>query len=105
MSLGQFGWVDLARTKQLLFDVYHYQSADRKRPEGWVDVPSENILSLYYATYAVFAEGVAQKWDTTNAAVKQLIRKANDIATGALLETSVGRQMQAQGVPLTPQQP
>ena len=105
MILGQFGWVDLARTKQLLFDVYHYQSADRKRPEGWVDVPSENILSLYYATYAVFAEGVAQKWDTTNAAVKQLIAKANDIATGALLETSVGRQMQAQGVPLTPQQP
>jgi len=52
------GWLDLRRTEQLLFDVYHPESAARDRPRGWVDQPSANILSLYYVTYGVHGEVV-----------------------------------------------
>ncbi len=90
------GWIDLARTQQLLFDVYHPEAAARKRPEGWVDVPSENILSLYYITYAVWAQAEEQAGDTTSAAIRQLIGKANDIANRAMMETSFGRQLVAE---------
>jgi Protein O-mannosyl-transferase TMEM260-like len=50
------GWIDLRRTEQLLFDVYHPEAAARARPRGWIDEPSANILSLYYVTYGVFGE-------------------------------------------------
>ena len=50
------GWLDLRRTEQLLFDVYHPEAAARARPRGWVDQPSANILSLYYVSYAYHGE-------------------------------------------------
>jgi hypothetical protein len=50
------GWIDLPRTEQLLFDVYHPEAAARARPRGWIDPPSANILSLYYVTYGVYAQ-------------------------------------------------
>jgi len=96
------GWVDLARTQQLLFDVYHYQSADRNRPRGWVDIPSQNILSLYYITYAVWAQAAEQAGDTTSAATRQLIAKANDIANRVMMQTSFGRQIAAESASAPP---
>jgi hypothetical protein len=60
------GWIDLDRTEQLLFDVYHPESAARFRPRGWLDVPSQNILSLYYVSYAIFGEITAMTADSTD---------------------------------------
>jgi hypothetical protein len=41
------GYVNLPRTKSLLWDTYHWQTAVRNRPYGWVDPPSGTILQLY----------------------------------------------------------
>ena len=50
-----YGYVNLPRTTRLLFDVYHSDAAARQRPRGWVDKPSEGILSLYALTYYTMA--------------------------------------------------
>jgi hypothetical protein len=52
--LGRF--VDVARTTQLGFDVYHRAEAARPRRRGWVDRPSQNILLPYILTYDTIAE-------------------------------------------------
>jgi hypothetical protein len=56
-----FGWLDLARSERLLFDVYHPESAARDRPRGWPDPPSQNILALYYTTFSIYALAVEQQ--------------------------------------------
>jgi hypothetical protein len=45
------GYVNLPRTQKLLWDVYHWKSAARERPRGWVDQPSGSILQLYSVVY------------------------------------------------------
>jgi Protein O-mannosyl-transferase TMEM260-like len=55
-ALPGFGWVNVPRTKELAFDVYHVHAAARPRPRGWVDRPSEGILGLYGLTYAALAQ-------------------------------------------------
>lgn len=50
------GWINVPRTRELLFSVYHPESAARVRPRGWVDEPSSSILSLYAFMYAGFSE-------------------------------------------------
>jgi hypothetical protein len=45
------GYVDVPRTRTLLWDVYHWQTATRDRPFGWVDAPSGSILQLYAVVY------------------------------------------------------
>jgi hypothetical protein len=45
------GYLDLPRTEKLLWDVYHWKSAARGRPRGWVDQPSGSILQLYAVVY------------------------------------------------------
>lgn len=50
-SMQDMGWVDLPRTKALLFGVYHAHTAARYRPRGWIDVPSENIPATYAYLY------------------------------------------------------
>jgi hypothetical protein len=45
------GFLDLPRTQRLLWDVYHWKSAARDRPRGWVDQPSGSILQLYAVVY------------------------------------------------------
>ncbi len=52
----RLGWMDLDRTRSLLFDVYHSASVARRRPLGWIDKPSESMLIVYGLTYAVYAE-------------------------------------------------
>jgi hypothetical protein len=79
-----FGWLDVARSESLLFDVYHFESAVRTRPRGWPDPPSQNIPALYYSTYSLFALAVQQRGDTANADRQRLARQASDVATRAL---------------------
>jgi hypothetical protein len=45
------GYLNLPRTRKLLWDVYHWKSAARQRPRGWVDQPSGSILQLYSVVY------------------------------------------------------
>ncbi len=80
------GWIDIPRTEQLLFDVYHPEAAARDRPRGWVDPPSANILSLYYVTYGVFAQ-VAQ-------ALPDSVRRPETVRLGTMAEALAGRMLE-----------
>ena len=61
VALAGFGWVNLARSKALAFDVYHASSAARLRPRGWVDRPSEGILVTYGLIYQVLGQALQPK--------------------------------------------
>ena len=62
------GYVDLPRTTKLLFDVYHWKTATKDRPVGWVDPPSGSILQLYSVVYGGTSETLKQAGDTALAA-------------------------------------
>ena len=62
------GFVDVARTRELMWNAYRWESAARDRPRGWVDVPSGSILSLYALTYASGATLLRQAGDSVLAA-------------------------------------
>ncbi|HET7039616.1 MAG TPA: hypothetical protein VFH97_06995, partial [Gemmatimonadales bacterium] len=78
------GWMDLERTERLLFEVYHPESAARQRPRGWLDVPSGNIMSLYYFTYALFGEITALTADSTDGERARVSEVARSYATRIL---------------------
>ena len=86
------GWLDLRRTETLLFDVYHPEAAARARPRGWIDVPSENILSLYYVTYALFGDVLRQTADSADTEQLRLATLADSLAARILGNASYGRQ-------------
>ena len=67
-----FGYVNVPRTTQLLQEVYHAEGAARRRPRGWLDTPSEGILSLYGLTYYTMAQ-VLQGTNSATAARMQEI--------------------------------
>jgi len=75
LSAG-LGYLDLPRTKRLLWEVYHWKAAARDRPFGWVDAPSSSILSLYAIVYAGTADAMRQKGDTALAARADSVAKA-----------------------------
>lgn len=50
------GYVNLPRTERMMWDVYHWKSASRNRPRGWVDPPSASILQLYAVIYGGMSE-------------------------------------------------
>jgi len=83
--LQGLGWIDLPRTEQLLFDVYHPEAAARTRPRGWVDPPSANILSLYYVTYGVFGQIVQALPDSS--------RSPETARLGALADSLANRML------------
>jgi hypothetical protein len=62
------GYVDLPRTKRLLWDVYHWKTATKERPVGWVDPPSGSILQLYSVVYGGSSQTLAKAGDSTLAA-------------------------------------
>jgi hypothetical protein len=62
------GFVDLPRTKRLLWDVYHWKTATQDRPVGWVDPPSGSILQLYSVVYGGSSQTLAKAGDSTLAA-------------------------------------
>jgi hypothetical protein len=70
-NVSLLGPVHVPRTTALMFDVYHTASAARVRPRGWVDRPSEGILSLYGITFQAMAQA--------------LQTRSPDLATRALL--------------------
>jgi hypothetical protein len=68
------GFMDLPRTRELLWDVYHWQSAARDRPRGWVDQPSSSILQLYSVVYGGASRSFAA------AGQKDLAARADSVA-------------------------
>lgn len=62
------GFTDMARTKELLDNAYHWQSAARNRPQGWLDTPSSSILRLYSIVYGLTAEAFREQGDSALAA-------------------------------------
>ncbi|HEX9729576.1 MAG TPA: DUF2723 domain-containing protein [Gemmatimonadales bacterium] len=90
-AIAGFGWLDLPRTETLLFDVYHPESAARERPRGWTDQPSENILSIYYITYATYTGLIQQVGDSATADQQRLAGLATDLSARMLGSLSFGR--------------
>jgi hypothetical protein len=68
------GYLDVPRTEKLLWDVYHWPTAARDRPHGWVDRPSGSILQLYAVIYG----GAARAFDS--AGRKDLAARADSVA-------------------------
>ena len=62
------GMVDMARTKALMFEVYHRDTATRARPGGWYDPPSADMLGIYLRLYGAFAPVLQEHGDTAGAA-------------------------------------
>src|SRR5262249_23309264 len=94
-----FGWIDVPRTRTLLFDVYHADAAARERPFGWLDIPSEGILTVYRVGYLSFGEianparGDSGKGPVPHPVVSpDDIKRANDLATKILKQTTFGRR-------------
>ncbi len=87
------GWVNVPRTTELLFDVYHHAAAERQRPRGWVDRPSESILSLYGLMYAEFARVLSAGLDTASPDPERLklVSEGSEIAQRILENTSLAR--------------
>ena len=69
------GYLNLPRTRALLEDVYHWRSATRDRPRGWVDQPSGSILQLYAVIYNGAARAFQAAGDSAFAARADSIAK------------------------------
>lgn len=69
------GFVDTLRTRRLLFETYNYQAASRVRPRGWVDRPSQSILSLYSVVYGTVSSSFLAAGDSA------LAGRAESVAT------------------------
>ncbi|HEU4700310.1 MAG TPA: DUF2723 domain-containing protein [Gemmatimonadales bacterium] len=82
MLSSGLGFMNLPRTRRLLWEVYHWQAAAKQRPRGWVDPPSASILQLYSIVYGTAADALrkqgfpaeAQRADSVAHAVQESIR-------------------------------
>jgi hypothetical protein len=92
VALPGFGWVNLARSKALAFDVYHSGSAARPRPRGWVDRPSEGILVTYGLIYQVLAQALESRDSVT-------AQRAMTVADSITRNSSDFRAALAPGIP------
>jgi uncharacterized membrane protein YoaK (UPF0700 family) len=72
----QLGFVDSAQTRRLLFETYNYDAASRIRPRGWVDRPSQSILSLYAVLYGNIGSTFRAGGDTALAVRADSVAKA-----------------------------
>jgi hypothetical protein len=70
------GYLDLPRTRALLWDTYNWKTASRQRPRGWVDAPSSSILQLYSIVYGGAADALRKAGDTTAATRAESIARA-----------------------------
>ena len=71
-GIQSLGYVNVPRTTRLLFDVYHADAAAKLRPRGWVDKPSEGILSLYGLTYYTMAQELQTSQSALAARAQQI---------------------------------
>ena len=62
------GYLNYPRSMSLLWDVFHWQTATKSRPFGWIDPPSASMLQLYLVVYSGTASTMLAKGDTAAAA-------------------------------------
>jgi len=62
-----FGPIDMARTKALMFGIYHTDTATRERFNGWYDPPSADMLETYLRLYGGFAPVLQEHGDSARA--------------------------------------
>ncbi|MEO8449028.1 MAG: DUF2723 domain-containing protein [Gemmatimonadota bacterium] len=86
MSQG-LGWMDLDRTKSLLWNAYELNRSARDRPRGWVDAPSQSIIDIYSIVYAGYGATIRERGDSAQAI------KADSVArkVSASLAPQVGK--------------
>ncbi len=70
------GYVEMERTRRLLFETYNYPAAARARPSGWVDRPSQSILGLYSVIYGTTASSFQEAGDSALATRSDSIARA-----------------------------
>jgi hypothetical protein len=58
------GFVNVNRTNELMWHAYHWQTAAKRRAQGWVDPPSGSILQLYSIIYGGMSPILAAKGDS-----------------------------------------
>ena len=78
------GYLDLPRTEKLLWDVYHWRSAARERPRGWVDQPSGSILQLYSVVYGGASKSFAAAGQKAEAARADSVANAVSRSLGGV---------------------
>jgi hypothetical protein len=78
------GYVNVPRTKSLLWDTYHWKTAARERAHGWVDPPSGTILQLYSVIYGGTARMLQAAGDSAAAARADSVaqRVSQELAKG-----------------------
>jgi hypothetical protein len=83
MSPG-LGFVNVPRTNSLLWSTYHWKTAARERPHGWVDPPSGTILQLYSVIYGGTARMLQAASDSAAAARADAVaqRVSGELAKG-----------------------
>ncbi len=86
----RLGWVDVERTRALLFGVYHASSAARRRPRGWIDQPSESMLVVYALTYGVFGD-LRRQAQGNSPQDSLLAARSDSLAQAILANTSFRR--------------
>jgi hypothetical protein len=74
-AIQSLGYVNIPRTTRLLFDVYHAEAAARERPRGWVDRPSEGILTLYGLAYYQIAQEIQATQPALGARAQQIAQR------------------------------
>jgi hypothetical protein len=70
------GYVNLPRNKNMLWEVYHWPSAAKRRPRGWVDPPSSSILQMYSIIYGGVSSTLREKGDTAQAVKADSVARA-----------------------------
>jgi transmembrane protein TMEM260 (protein O-mannosyltransferase) len=85
------GYLDLPRTEALLENVYHWKSAIRDRPKGWIDPPSGSILTLYQVIYNGAARAFAEAGDSARALKAEAVsrRVAKELDEGEAFSAGV----------------
>jgi len=81
------GYVNVPRTQALLWDTYHWKTAARERPFGWVDPPSGTILQLYSVIYGGTARVLQAAGDSATAA------RADSVARKVSEQLSKGNRL------------
>jgi len=69
------GYLDVPRTDRLLWNVYHWRTATRERPYGWVDPPSGSILQLYSVVYGGSAPSMEAAGQKAHAALADSVAR------------------------------
>ncbi|HVL16772.1 MAG TPA: hypothetical protein VM387_02200, partial [Gemmatimonadales bacterium] len=70
-----------------LWNTYHWKTAARERPHGWVDPPSGTILQLYSVIYGGTARVLQAAGDSATAA------RADSVAQRVSAELSKGNRL------------